>query len=112
MKYFDDSEFVMGEEVVFNKMDLTLLTLLDTLRENIGEPLRINSSYRSHEYNKSIGGAKNSQHLYGKAVDIHCDNSILRAKIVGHALLLGMTVGVAKTFVHVDVRENQILFTY
>lgn len=32
--------------------------------------ISVNSWYRSTRYNASIGGAKNSQHLYGRASDI------------------------------------------
>lgn len=112
MKYFKENEFVMGEENVFHKMDTSLLARIDILRENVGEPLHITSSYRSPEYNKSIGGASRSQHLKGKAVDLSCKNGILRSKIVFEALKLGLTAGVAKTFVHVDCRETQIVFSY
>lgn len=112
MRYFKDSEFKMGKALVFHKMDAEFLELLDNLRECVNEPLIINSSYRSENYNKSIRGSKNSQHIKGIAVDLHCDNGKLRLKIVENALALGLTVGVAKTFIHIDNRLNQIVFTY
>lgn len=112
MKYFNQSEFVMGKENVFNKMDTSLLARIDILRENVGKPLHITSSFRSVDYNKSVGGASKSQHLLGKAVDLSCKNSILRATIVFQALKLGLTVGVAKSFIHIDCRETQIVFSY
>ena len=43
---------------------------LQVLRDHIGEPIHINSAYRHKEYNKSVGGASRSQHLYAKASDI------------------------------------------
>lgn len=43
--------------------------LLEPVRAKIG-PLKISSGYRSPLTNKSVGGAKNSQHLTGEAVDI------------------------------------------
>lgn len=46
--------------------------VLEPLRELIAEPLIITSGFRSKEVNKGIGGAKNSQHIEGKAADIHC----------------------------------------
>jgi len=112
MRYFKDAEFIMDGEVVYSKMQSQFLALLDQLRGEVGEPLLINSSYRSEEYNEQIGGVKNSMHVHGRAVDLHCDNSRLRAKIVRVALSLGLTVGVNSTFIHVDNRDNQIMFTY
>ena len=110
MKYFVPEEFKMGKEIVFDKMDTTFLKLLDELRELVGEPLIVNSSYRSKFYNKAVGGSENSLHLKGKAVDLRCTNGTLRAKIVKHALNLGLSCGVYNTWVHVDNREFQILY--
>lgn len=45
-------------------------TVLDPLREFIGEPIYVNSGYRCKELNDKVGGAKNSQHMKGEAVDI------------------------------------------
>ena len=112
MRWFKENEFRMGNENVFDKMNYEFLDVLDDLRECVNEPLYITSSYRSESYNRSIGGSKKSQHLTGNAVDLSCDNGALRCKIVENALALGLSVGVAKTFVHVDNRLRQIVFTY
>ena len=40
--------------------------------KNKDEPIIINSGYRSPEVNKAVGGAPNSNHLTGCAVDIRC----------------------------------------
>ena len=40
--------------------------------KNKDEPIVINSGYRSPEVNKAVGGAPNSNHLTGCAVDIRC----------------------------------------
>ena len=47
-----------------------LCTWLEVLRLRAGNPIRINSGYRSPQLNKKIGGAANSNHLTGCAVDI------------------------------------------
>lgn len=47
---------------------------LQLLRNTLRKPLIINSAYRSPEYNKQVGGAKNSQHMRGKAFDISMVN--------------------------------------
>jgi len=112
MKYFKESEFVMGKELVFDKMNIDFLELLDNLRECVNEPLHISSSFRSEEYNKSVGGSSKSQHLIGNAVDLKCNNGALRLNIIENALALGLTCGVAKSFVHIDNRLNQIVFAY
>ena len=39
-----------------------------------GEPIIINSGYRSPQLNRKIGGAANSNHLTGCAVDIRVEN--------------------------------------
>ena len=43
-------------------------------REGVSQesPIIINSGFRSPEVNQKCGGAKNSNHLTGCAVDIHC----------------------------------------
>lgn len=97
---------------VFDKMDSDLLTRLDALRELVNEPLHITSSYRTENKNKLVGGSKKSYHLKGRAVDLMCNNGLLRYKIVSNALDLGLSVGVAKLFIHIDNRDNQIVFTY
>ena len=44
---------------------------LEALRAKLGDnPIAINSGYRSVPYNKCIGGATYSQHMYGTAVDL------------------------------------------
>ena len=43
---------------------------LEELRKRSGTPIRINSGYRSPQLNRKIGGAANSNHLTGCAVDI------------------------------------------
>jgi len=112
MIFFKESEFVMGSEKVFNMMNSDFLILLDELRKRVNEPLIVTSSYRSIDYNKAVGGASKSQHLIGNAADLACNNGILRAKILFHALELGLTCGVAKGFIHLDNRKLKIVFTY
>ena len=86
LKYFTREEFLMGDENVFDNMDNIFLETLDELRHMVGEPLHITSSYRSPDYNESIGGAKKSMHLQGRAVDISCINSHSRMIIIKEAL--------------------------
>ena len=43
---------------------------LEVLRNKVGHPIVINSGYRSPQLNRKVGGAANSNHLTGCAVDI------------------------------------------
>ena len=44
--------------------------LLQPLRDKLTRPIIVTSGYRSPELNKLVGGASNSQHVLGQAVDI------------------------------------------
>lgn len=44
--------------------------ILQPIRDEFGEPIIVSSCYRSNRVNTGVGGAKNSDHLYGCAADI------------------------------------------
>ena len=44
--------------------------IFEPLREHFGVPIAINSFFRSTKLNKAIGGASNSQHTQGRAIDV------------------------------------------
>jgi len=54
------------------KLDPELVRRLQAMRDELGNPIVINSGYRCPEHNRAVGGATNSQHLYGRAADIVC----------------------------------------
>lgn len=54
--------------------------VLQPLRDYLGEPVIINSGYRSPELNRIIGGVNGSQHLKGEAADINCRGSLEYAR--------------------------------
>ena len=58
------------DEAVTNALRALCEAVLDPLREKTGAPISINSGYRSPPLNARIGGAKNSQHMEGKAADV------------------------------------------
>lgn len=49
---------------------VTLCDFLDDLREEFGEPIVINSAFRTPVVNKAVGGAAASLHMQGRAADI------------------------------------------
>lgn len=61
---FDPTEFKFP-----NKMGYEFMLWLDELRAKVGLPMIITSSYRSPEYNRSVGGAKDSAHT-----DVPCNS--------------------------------------
>jgi len=46
---------------------------LEQLRAVFNRPVKVISGYRTMEYNSAIGGAKDSQHMKGRAADIVID---------------------------------------
>lgn len=87
MKYFSIAEFLHSDAAEKHQVSnipsdeelLKVLTnikalvnnVLDPLRAIIGRPIIITSGYRSQQVNELVGGSKTSQHLTGKAADIH-----------------------------------------
>lgn len=43
---------------------------LDPARQQLGQPIYVNSGYRCPGLNKAVGGAKRSLHMSGRAADI------------------------------------------
>ena len=59
----DDIKLVLTPEVV------EFALMIQELRDWYGKPLNPSSWYRTKAFNKKIGGASNSAHLDGRAVD-------------------------------------------
>lgn len=86
---------------------------LQVLRDDIGEPIRVNSGYRTPAYNKKVGGVSNSQHTKAKAADITAKSFTPKQlaarieKLIKEKKLWFGGVGVYPGFVHVDIRKNK-----
>lgn len=107
--YFKIEEFDC-KETGENEMDSRFLELLDDLRHQCGFPFVVNSGYRSPLHSKEVVKEKPGLHAEGKASDIRADGGKQRYLIVKNAMALGFTgIGVAKTFIHVDLREDDIV---
>ena len=109
-KYFKIEDFNC-QETGENEMDIEFIKGLDNLRAACGFPFVITSGFRSKEHSieaaKVAAGKKLGTHAQGIAADIKVSGGAQRLAIVKHASAMGMSVGVAKTFVHVDTRKTE-----
>lgn len=91
---------------------IVLFSKMDSIRAHFGKPIHVHVAYRPKVYNALVGGASNSSHLYGLAVDFHvngmdCDaarKSILDAELL-ESLNLRMECNPGSNWVHIDARE-------
>ena len=105
-KYFNIKEFDC-QETGENKMKDEFIERLDKLREACDFPFAITSGYRSSYHSLEKTKAKAGTHAQGIAADIKVSNGLERRKIVEKAIELGFNgIGVARSFVHVDIRET------
>lgn len=84
-KHFSLNEFTYSPTAVYKKIDntpseeiienLKLLceNVLEPIRVKLGKPTKVSSGYRCYLLNKAIGGSTTSQHMEGKAADIHVE---------------------------------------
>jgi uncharacterized protein YcbK (DUF882 family) len=123
-KWFKEDEFACTCGCGGKKVHPKLVELLDATREELGQPLRVTSSYRCEARNTAVGGVKRSLHLehdgVGWAADITYARRDLRDnrenlfRLFWHAERaaerLGLVVGLglyeprSGGFLHVDVR--------
>ena len=86
--------------------------VLEPLRKRFGQPIYVNSGYRTQELNRAVGGAVKSFHLYGRAADIRAanlsDNNTLYAlikelRLPVHELLKEQVIKGIPTWIHVAI---------
>lgn len=88
-------------------IETEVVEILQKVRDKFGI-VDISSAYRTVNYNKSIGGADNSYHIYGRAVDFRARN--YKAKEV---LLFLEDLGVKglemidENYIHIDNRQSK-----
>jgi len=91
---------------------------LQSLRDYIGKPIQVNSAWRSEEYNASIGGVKNSQHIMGRAADIvikgmtPIEVSKIIEELISKGDMLQGGLGIYSSFVHYDIRGTKARWDY
>lgn len=97
---------------VFHFLDDNLINAVQWLRSYLGQPIKINSTYRTKEDNP---GVTNSQHLTGKAIDFKTDNlqlivndiaekGVIFQKLFNQFGIRGF--GLYNNFIHIDTRTT------
>lgn len=109
--FFSEREFnSLTPSCSLDDMSPGFMTKLDFARSLAGIPFVLNCAYRSPEWDKSKGRTGLSYHCSGRAVDIRCNDSENRYKIIAACLKAGLKVGIYKNFLHVDNRTEEIIF--
>jgi uncharacterized protein YcbK (DUF882 family) len=89
------------------------LIRLQGLRYDLDRPLIVTSGARCPDYNERIDGAENSRHMKGDAFDIAAADAISLFELVLNGAAHGFFgVGVAEGFVHLDLRLDEVMWTY
>lgn len=94
------------------KIDHDYLPLIQRFRQYVEAGVYFNSAYRTPSYNKKVGGATNSYHVKGQALDIPFLNSYKyltsREKMCAFFNTLGVKgIIIYPTFIHVDTRTTK-----
>ncbi|MBD2100837.1 D-Ala-D-Ala carboxypeptidase family metallohydrolase [Leptolyngbya sp. FACHB-261] len=103
----------VSSEVVVSVIKIA--RVLEEIRDYLGEkPVRVNSWYRDPANNKRVGGARDSRHLYGDAVDFTVQG--IHPSEVHRRLhnWWGSKGGLASAsnFTHIDARGYRARWTY
>lgn len=93
------------------RVDSRVIDLGDEVCRRFGRPATIISGYRSPSYNSSVGGARRSQHMLGKAIDVVFDGGALtndeKNRVIAIASAVGFVgIGIYNSSFHFDLRDG------
>jgi uncharacterized protein YcbK (DUF882 family) len=116
-KNFDLAEFACKDGTPVPKALLPNIQLLaanlQVLREYLGEPIHINSGYRTPTYNAKVGGKPNSYHMKAMAGDLTTKSktpkqlAAIIEKLIAEKKMRQGGLGIYPGFVHYDVRGTK-----
>jgi hypothetical protein len=103
-----------------HRLDNKLIIFAQKLRAVYGSSILINSSYRYRKCNDKAGGAKYSQHLAGRAIDISFISRIAHenfvSDVINKAYIIkiikssGITgIGLYNSHIHIDTRKGNLV---
>ena len=97
-------------------MDPEFLQILEAVRKEYGQPMKLNSSFRCRDHNMAIGANPSSSHCLGLAVDIQVSGSRQRYDLVRHLLKHVTRIGIGAEFIHADHdlgnKDPNVIWTY
>lgn len=86
-----------------------LIFLLESIREDVGGPVRLTSVCRCEQHNEDEGGVDDSVHCICEAADIQVEGGRHRHMVQKAAHDHGAEgVGTANGFIHVDVHKGSV----
>ena len=71
-KNFKVSEFSCHCGCGYNVIDQRVINMAQTIRNALGEPVRVNSGCRCKKHNATVSKVPNSYHTQGLAADLSC----------------------------------------
>ena len=110
-KDFKIKEFACKDGTDKILIDHDLIPVIQRFREYVEAPVTINSAYRTSSYNKKVGGASNSYHLYGRALDISFNRNykyLTNKQLMGSFFYTLKVKGIIEYSwgFHIDTRSN------
>ena len=92
-----------------------LAVKVQQVRDLVGRSIVINSGVRCARHNGNIGASETSSHIGGWAAYLKYSGSAQRYELLNAIMPVFDRVGIAKTFIHVDVDANKtagVVWTY
>jgi len=93
------------------KIDSRLVTIVQLVRYRMGCKVIVTSGYRTPEHNHKVGGALESLHLEGLAVDVTPeDKNLVKLFEIAAEFEEVRGLGIYKNHVHIDLRQGKRVF--
>lgn len=117
-KNFTSEEFACKCGCGYDTPNPELIRMLQIARDLYGKPMTITSGCRCIKHNRNVGGAANSAHIQGKAVDIATPTGADRYLIITSLMAAGFRrigINFKQRFVHADIDDSKphpTIFSY